>query len=254
MYLSDQDQYISLDSSLIYAAPYQSFTLLDKIYSLQSEFTKALYITKQSLSSIPLPDIIDFISMHIKLLRPSENRAQELREEFNGITTIEKLFHLLQDKFISWFNYEIIVTVVHKFQSRNRSLSRKWNTYGRKLKDYFINSGGLLKDVDAVQFGVPAPPGTRVMIAKVDRDDYTMDDLFFFRRAISKALDIPEMRLYFSRVIIGCLLLEYNIPDFYYSTLFPLSPRQLQQLACIGISKLTCGDYTYKEEEVCSLQ
>ncbi|XP_019852256.1 PREDICTED: serine/threonine-protein phosphatase 6 regulatory ankyrin repeat subunit C-like [Amphimedon queenslandica] len=83
------------------------------------------------------------------------------------------------------------------------------------------------------------------MIAKVDRDDYTPADLFFFRRAIPKELNIPNVNLYFSFVRIGSLQLLYNIPDYLYSALFPLSTEIQEQLASIAITELTCGDYKY---------
>ena len=127
--------------------------------------------------------------------------------------------------------------------------------YEDKLKDYFINSGGLLKDVDAVQFGVlDAPPGTRVMIAKVEREDYTLADLFFFHRAIPRELDIPEMRLYFSFVTIGSLHLHQLIPDYLYILLFPLTEKLQKQLASIGITEITCEKYVYDLKEVCGIQ
>uniref|UniRef100_A0A1X7U0Q2 Uncharacterized protein n=1 Tax=Amphimedon queenslandica TaxID=400682 RepID=A0A1X7U0Q2_AMPQE len=139
-----------------------------------------------------------------------------------------------------------MIKLVAVFLPKNRSLKRTWSSYEEKLKDYFINSGGLLKDADAVQFGVKGvPPGTRVMIAKVDRDDYTLDDIFFFRRAIPKDLDIPEYDLYFSFVHIGSLCLGYLIPEYLYSLLFPLTAKLQQQLASIGITELTCGDDNY---------
>ena len=125
-------------------------------------------------------------------------------------------------------------------------MEKCWSAYEEKLKDYFINSGSLLKDVDAVQFGITdAPPGARVMVAKVDRD-YTLDDLFFFCRAIQKALDVPEHTLYFSFVRIGSLCLGYLISDYLYSLLFPLTPKLQQQLASIGITELTCGEHIYQ--------
>ena len=218
---------------------------------LQKEFAETLRITKNSFKPKQLPDIIDYLEMHIVTLLGSHKKdpaaAQAVREEFRSIQTMKNLFIILQDKYISWFNYELIVTLVHVFQRKNRSLKRIWSAYEEKLKDYFINSGGLLKDIDAVQFGITdAPPSTRVMIARVDRDDYTLDDLFFFRRAIQKALDVPEYTLYFSFVRIGSLCLGYLIPDYLYSLLFPLTPKLQQQLASIGITELTCGGHIYQ--------
>ena len=189
--------------------------------------------------------------MHIvTLLGPHKKdpaASQAVREEFRSIQTMKDLFIILQDKYISWFNYELIVTLVHVFQRKNRSLKRIWSAYEEKLKDYFINSGGLLKDVDAVQFGITdVPPGTKVMIARVDHDDYTLDDLFFFRRTIPREMDVPHIKIYFQQVRIGCLHLEHLIPDYLYSLLFPLTPKLQQQLASIGISELTCGEHVYQ--------
>ncbi|XP_019857127.1 PREDICTED: Bloom syndrome protein homolog [Amphimedon queenslandica] len=185
----------------------------------------------------------------MSLLGPNKKQqitAEAIREEFKYIQTLSDLFAVLQDKYISWFNYKLMIKLVEVFLPKNRLLKRTWSSYEEKLKDYFINSGGLLKDADAVQFGVKGvPPGTRVMIAKVDRDDYTLDDIFFFRRAIPKGLDIPEYDLYFSFVYDGSLCLGYLIPEYLYSLLFPLTTKLQQQLASIGITELTCGEDKY---------
>uniref|UniRef100_A0A1X7SRM3 Uncharacterized protein n=1 Tax=Amphimedon queenslandica TaxID=400682 RepID=A0A1X7SRM3_AMPQE len=87
------------------------------------------------------------------------------------------------------------------------------------------------------------------MIAKVDRDDYTLDDIFFFCRAIPKGLDIREYDLYFSFVHDGSLCLGYLIPEYLYFVLFPLTTKLQQQLASIGITELTCGENKYDLRE-----
>ena len=239
-----------------YVSSENSFVMRNKLFNLQKEFAEAIRITKKSFKSNQLPDIIDYLETHVvAVLGPHKNNpaaTQAVREEFCKIRAMKELFIILQDKYISWFNYELIVTLVHVFQRKNRSLKRIWSAYEEKLKDYFINSGGLLTDVDAVQFGITdAPPGTRVMIARVDRDDYKLDDLFFFRRAIQKALDVPEYKLYFRYVRPGSLCLGYLIPDYLYSLLFPLPPKLQQQLASIGITELTCVEHVYHPQEVC---
>ena len=239
---------------------------MNKLHDLKKDFNEAIQETKGSFKPNDIPKIIDYLAMHVEtLLGP--NKAQQttaprqaVREEFQNIKNLEELFTILQDKYISWFNYEIIVELVHVVLSKkqvrvimgkNRSLKRRWSAYEEKLKDYLINSGGLLKDVDAVQFGITdVPPGTRVMIARVDRDDYTLDDLFFFRRAIPKKLKVPHIKIYFRKVCFGCLHLEHLIPDYLYSLLFPLTPKLQQQLASIGITELTCGEYVYHLKEV----
>ena len=242
-----------------YGSSEKSFELTSKLYDLQDEFDEAIRLTKKLFKSSDLPDIIDYLITHtMSLLGPTRKQqttAQEIiqgvKEEFEKVETLSELFTILQHKYISWFNYKLIIKLVGVFLPKNRSLKRTWSAYEEKLKDYFINSGGLLKDADAVQFGIKGvPPGTRVMIAKVDRDDYTLDDLFFFRRAIPKGLDIPEYDLYFSFVHDGSLCLGYLIPEYLYSLLFPLIQKLQQQLASIGITELTCGDYDYKEVSI----
>uniref|UniRef100_A0A1X7TXU5 Helicase ATP-binding domain-containing protein n=1 Tax=Amphimedon queenslandica TaxID=400682 RepID=A0A1X7TXU5_AMPQE len=228
----------------------KSFELTSKLYDLQDEFDEAIRITQKSFQLSDLPEIIEYLNRHtMSLLGPNKKQqitAEAIREEFKYIQTLSDLFAVLQDKYISWFNYKLMIKLVEVFLPKNRLLKRTWSSYEEKLKDYFINSGGLLKDADAVQFGVKGvPPGTRVMIAKVDRDDYTLDDIFFFRRAIPKGLDIPEYDLYFSFVYDGSLCLGYLIPEYLYSLLFPLTTKLQQQLASIGITELTCGEDKY---------
>uniref|UniRef100_A0A1X7U100 Uncharacterized protein n=1 Tax=Amphimedon queenslandica TaxID=400682 RepID=A0A1X7U100_AMPQE len=230
------------------------FDLASKLHDLRDEFLEAIRITKNSFKSRDLPRIIDYLNAHaLSLLGPKKEQqttAEAVREEFKDIQTLSNLFTLLQDKYVSWFNYKLIIKLVGIFLPKNGSLKRTWSSYEEKLKDYFVNSGGLLKDADAVQFGVKSvPPGTRVMIAKVDRDDYTLDDIFFFRRAIPKSLDIPEYDLHFRSVHLSSLCLGYLISEYLYSLLFPLTTKLQQQLASIGITELTCGEDKYDLRE-----
>ena len=257
---SINDNNISFLGTSKYGSSEKSFELTSKLYDLQDEFDETIRITKNSFKSSNLPEIIDYLITHtMSLLGPNKKQqttaeeiAQAITEEFEHIETIPKLFTVLQSKYISWFNYKLMIKLVGVFLPKNRLLKRTWSSYEEKLKDYFINSGGLLKDADAVQFGVKGvPPGTRVMIAKVDRDDYTMDDIFFFRRAIPKGLDIPEYDLYFSFVYDGSLCLGYLIPEYLYSLLFPLTTNLQQQLASVGITELTCGEDKYDLRQVC---
>ena len=245
---------MSLGTS-IYGDSKKDDQVLDRIYDLQWEFSDNLKETRDAFKPELFPDIIDYLQIHVAaLLGPNKsNQAamQEIKEELHNIETIKDLFMVLQQKYISWFNFELIVKLVDVFLPNNRSLKRTWSGYKEKLKDYFVNSGGLLTDANALEFGITdVPPGTQVMIAKVDRDDYKPADLFFFRRAIPKELNIPNVNLYFSFVRPGSLQLLHNIPDYLYSALFPLSTEIQQQLASIGITELTCGDYKYDLRKV----
>ena len=234
----------------------QLFELKIKINDLQLQYLDNLELTNQSLkaSCHSVSDIIQYIEMHIIALLSPELRTSSLtsslRQEFSSIKTLHELFILLQ-KYASWFNYEFIVKLANVFLPQDHSLKREWSTYRQKLKDYFVNYNGVaIKCADGIDFGLSDIPGTEVMIAKVAKDDYTLNDLFFFRQAIRDALGMSQYRLYFCSVDHGCLELQYFIPEFLYSVLFPLTDEQVLSLANIGVIKLSCGSFKYDMEKV----
>ena len=178
---------------------------------LQLLFLDNLELTKQSLktSSHTVSDIIEYMQMHIIALLSPKLRTSTItslvRQEFSSITTLAGLFIHLQ-KYVSWFNYEFIVKLANVFLSHVRSLKRKWSKYRQKLKDYFTSNNDVaIKCADGIEFGLSDVPGTKVLVAKVARDDYTLNDLFFFRQAIPDALKMSQYRLYFCSVHFGCL-------------------------------------------------
>ena len=239
-------------ASEIYVSHERNQSLLDKIYDLQIKFAGALMETKKAFDthSKLLPDIIDYlITYNIVLLGPNRNKpalTQEVTKEFQLITTFRELFTILQHKYLSWFNYSLIIKLVDEFLKENFELKSTWSSYEKMLNDYFRNGGVQLKDAELVQFGdfnCPPTPNTKILIAKVDRDDLTLKDLFFFRRAIPKELNFSEYELFFSFVTIGSFHLEFWIPDFLYSVLRPLSTGQRQKLASIGVTELKCRPY-----------
>ncbi|XP_011405940.1 PREDICTED: serine/threonine-protein phosphatase 6 regulatory ankyrin repeat subunit C-like, partial [Amphimedon queenslandica] len=140
--------------------------------------------------------------------------------------------------------------LVNTFITDERDLQRKWSTYREKLKDYFKNNNTpAVQIADSIEFGLSDVPGTKVMIAKVARDDYTLNDLYFFHKLIADALEVPQYKFYFCTIDDGCMELKYSIPDFLYSVLFPLTNQQCDSLAEIGIIKITCHDYVHEMKQ-----
>ena len=225
------------------------------IEELQQVFMDNLYETNQSFRSFSTPDVINYILFHIpSLLSPRFRKHQTIeliQKDFEGIKAMTQLFQTLQ-KYISWFNFEFIVKLANVFITDDRDLLRKWSTYREKLKDYFRNNNTQAVQVgDAIQFGLSDVPGTKVMVAKVEKDDYTMSDLYFFHKAITDALEVPNYNFYFCEIGDGCMELKYSIPDFLYSLLFPLTDQQCHSLAEIGIIKMTCDEYVHEPKKVC---
>ena len=226
------------------------------IEDLQQVFMDNIHETNQSFRSFNTPDVIDYILFHISSLLSPRFRKHEtievlMREKFDQINTLTELFRVL-DKYISWFNFEFIVKLVSVFITDDRDLLRKWSTYREKLKDYFKNNNTQAVQIgDAIQFGLSDVPGTKVMVAKVEKDDYTSSDLYFFHKAIADALEVPNYQFYFCEIGDGCMELKYSIPDFLYSLLFPLTNQQCHSLAEIGIIRMTCGEYVHEPKKVC---
>ncbi|XP_011408639.1 PREDICTED: ankyrin-3-like, partial [Amphimedon queenslandica] len=162
---------------------------------------------------------------------------------------MNQLFGVLEKR-VSWFNFDFVVLLVKVFIT-NRGVQRIWSTYSDLLKDYFKNNNDrAIKVVNGVEFGVLDAPGTEVMIAKVANDDYTLNDLYFFHKAIADALAIPEYKFYFCEIDDGCMELKYSIPDFLYLILFPLTNQQCHSLAAIGIIKLSCNEHVHEMEQL----
>ena len=234
------------------------FELETKIYDLQVLINENIEETKKALKDgcHSVADICEYIQNHIEsLLSPKFNRPKVrefLRQKLSSITTFEDLFISLKER-VSWFNYELIVKLVNVFLPHRHPLKRKWSTYCQKLKDYFTSNNDVaIKCADGIEFGLSDVPGTKVFVAKVARDDYTLNDLFFFYRAIPESLKVPqtEYSFYFCSIGSGCLELKYCIADYIYSVLFPLTDEQLLSLANIGIIKLSCGSFEYEIKEV----
>ena len=228
-----------------------------KLQEINEEFADLLNETQEAIKKQSLPDIISYIEAHVVSLLNSKDQTQAnkelVRNEFRHIDDSKELFGALE-KYVSWFNYSFILKIVREFLHRENSLQRMWSAYENKLKDYFTNSEGrAIQCVNAVEFGLSDIPGTQAMIFKVERNDYTFSDLAIFYRQIPSALQVPNACFYFSFVGTGCLQLNYCIPNFLYSILFPLNEEQLHNLASIGgIIKLECGEYVYNINKVCN--
>ena len=249
----------SESSSVVYvkkkSIEYLPDNLTRMIGDLQEVYLDNMRSTKKSLSSIDVSEVVDFVQDYIALLLSPRFRKKQIidsiEKEFEHIETLKQLFKTLE-KHVSWFNFELVVKLVNTFITNERDLQRKWTTYREKLKDYFKNNNTQAVQIaDSIEFGLSDVPGTKVMIAKVARDDYTLNDLYFFHKLIADALEVPQYKFYFCTIDDGCMELKYSIPDFLYSVFFPLTNQQCHSLAEIGIIKITCHEYVHEMKQVC---
>ncbi|XP_019862100.1 PREDICTED: uncharacterized protein LOC109590641 [Amphimedon queenslandica] len=249
------------ESSVVYVKKklivneYSPENLKQMVGDLQEVYFDNMHLTKNSFCSIDVSEVVDFIQDFIALLlSPCLRKPQTIEpieKEFDHVKTMNQLFKALR-KYVSWFNFELVVKLVNTFITDERDLQRKWSTYREKLKDYFKNNNTpAVQIADSIEFGLSDVPGTKVMIAKVARDDYTLNDLYFFHKLIADALEVPQYKFYFCTIDDGCMELKYSIPDFLYSVLFPLTNQQCHSLAKIGIIKITCHEYVHEMKQVC---
>ena len=225
------------------------------IGGLREVYLDNMYHTEKSFRSIDVSEVIDFVQHYIALLLSPRfdkpEMVKSIENEFEHVKTMKQLFKALR-KYISWFNFELVIKLVNTFITDERDLQRKWSTYREKLKDYFKNNNTQAVQIaDSIEFGLSDVPGTKVMIAKVARDDYTLNDLYFFHKLIADALEVSEYKFYFCTIDDGCMELKYSIPDFLYSVLFPLTNQQCHSLAKIGIIKMICHEYEHEMKQVC---
>ena len=225
------------------------------IGDLREVYLDNMYQTEKSFRSIDVSEVIDFVQHYIALLLSPRfdkpEMIESIEDEFEHVKTMKQLFKTLR-KYVSWFNFELVVKLVNTFITDEIDLQRKWSTYREKLKDYFKNNNTQAVQIaDSIEFGLSDVPGTKVMIAKVARDDYTLNDLYFFHKLIADALEVPKFKFYFCTIDDGCMELKYSIPDFLYSVLFPLTNQQCQSLAEIGIIKMICHEYVHEMKQVC---
>ncbi|XP_019863285.1 PREDICTED: uncharacterized protein LOC109592207, partial [Amphimedon queenslandica] len=246
------------ESSVVYvkkkSIEYVPENLKRMIGDLQEVYLDNMRFTKESFRSIDVSEVVDFIQDYIALLlSPSFRKSQiidSIEKEFDHVKTMNQLFKALR-KYVSWFNFELVVKLVNTFITDERDLQMKWSTYREKLKDYFKNNNTQAVQIaDSIEFGLSDVPGTKVMIAKVARDDYTLNDLYFFHKLIADALEVPQYKFYFCTIDDGCMELKYSIPDFLYSVLFPLTNQQCHSLAEIGIIKITCHEYVQEMKQL----
>uniref|UniRef100_A0A1X7TCD5 Uncharacterized protein n=1 Tax=Amphimedon queenslandica TaxID=400682 RepID=A0A1X7TCD5_AMPQE len=246
------------ESSVVYVKKksigYLPENLTRMLGDLREGYLDNMYFTEKSFGSIDVSKVIHFLQNYIALLlSPRFDKPQmieSIEKEFDHVQTMNQLFKALK-RYVSWFNFELVVKLVNTFITDERDLQRKWSTYRQKLKDYFKNNNTKAVQIaDSIEFGLSDVPGTKVMIAKVARDDYTLNDLYFFHKLIADALEVPQYKFYFCTIDDGCMELKYSIPDFLYSVLFPLTNQQCDSLAEIRIIKITCHKYVHEMKQL----
>ena len=221
----------------------------DELDEVIKAFEINVYETQKCFkkSDIPISDIRNFVKVRKTLfVKITKKQAEnELSQIIYQTTTYEDLFHLLES-YVSWFNYEIFTALVSTFLDHDHWLQIDWKSYEEKVKEYLSLGRGVRVLSSPTIRGLPEAVGTKVMIVKVEKEDFVRSDLMIFRKALAKALNTKylEFCLYLCTIATGCVELRFVIPDFLFDEIFPLTSQQINiTLPNLGIIAIYCDKY-----------
>ena len=217
---------------------------LDKVID---QFENNSYKTRESFtkSDVPVYQVRTYIKIRKKMyFKTTKFKVEnELNHIIQQITTYDSLFDLLE-RYVSWFNYEILVNLVNTFLEQNHDLVISWKSYENKLKEYFSLGKGVRVVSNPTIRGLPEAVGTKVMIIKVEKEDHPFNDCTIFHKALAKALNQSDIFLYLCAIATGCVELRFVIPDFLFDEIFPLNSQQINiTLPNLGITAIHCDSY-----------
>ena len=211
------------------------------------EFQKLVSATIESLNRQNVPP--DKLLSHVMTLGSLKRVFEEPRvpalhhrfKELKAAKTIYDSFLVLNDYF-SFFNYHIIEHIIEELgteedKTKLKKYKQNFNQYAeRRIFECLPEFGQVLSDSDHVDIFV-----------KLDSqyDDYTVAELEGFCHKLSEILDISLGILCLCQADKGCLQLMFQVPSFVQQRIFPPSREQERALKVLGVTRLTCGDYSF---------
>ena len=221
-----------------------------ELHNVINNFECNCYKTQGSFESsdIQVYKVCTFIKRRKTLYFKAATKQpeEELIQRIMSITTYDSLFDLLES-YVSWFNYEVFITLAGVFLENDKQLQISWKAYEEKLMEYLsLGKGVRLVSSPTIQ-GLPEDVSTKIMIVKVEKEDFVHHDVMIFHRALVKALGLETMSkycLYLCTIATGCVELRFVIPDFLFDEIFPLTSQQINiTLPNLGIAAIYCDTY-----------
>ena len=172
-----------------------------------------------------------------------QDRISEMKEA----ETTDDVFDILSD-YCSFFSYKIIKYIVKKLGTDGDKANLK--TYEDNFTEYCRRS----------VFECPycicpkKSPHFAELVMKVVSDSmikpYSMEAIQLFQAEVSSLLYITKYTLKLCSVEEGCLQLNFQIPRFLSSILFPLHADQVKGLKDLGVTKMVCDGVSQLPESV----
>ena len=179
--------------------------------------------------------------------RPTRNPKpllQNQQDEIKKAENVEKVFSVLGD-YYSFFNYGVIEKVISWFGTQDDK--ERLQTYTEHFK---IFCKRRTFECPSNIYGHPAGKGKTDLVVKVEEswdptEGCSLENVLRLRTSLGKILEVESETLYLRRIDKGCVELLFQVPSFVEEDIFPLQVEQERSLASIGVSRLTCGRYSY---------
>ena len=191
---------------------------------------KALHFRLSSLGAYRL------IYKQVPLLR---NQLNEIERAEN----VDEVFCILQ-KYYSFFNYGIIEKLIGWFGTPEDK--ERLKTYTESFKRFcerrtFECPPNIFGHVDKEKTD---------LVVKVEerwdpREEYTLATILCLRNSLGDILGVEPKTLFLCRIDEGCIELLFQVPSFVEEDIFVLSVEQERSLISVGVTRLTCGSYTF---------
>ena len=161
---------------------------------------------------------------------------------------------LIQHKFISFLNYDIILSIIDKYGTENDRKESK--EYELELEEYIqkhkISEFSEIIKPDLLQRSF----GTRVkMVLKIDiKRCSELANIRYLKLALADALKLNSTALFLHDVRDGCVVVTFLIPVSTAEVVFceskELTVKQLEQFSTFSLQWLECGDFQWFNSKV----
>ena len=175
---------------------------------------------------------------------PQTPLVQEHSDLLACVTDIEGVIEVIK-LYSSFFNYEVLEHMIeHGGTDEDKAKMQKYK------EDFIQYSRRRIYECPSYT-GCEKKKGHIDMIIKLDSkyDAYALSALQDFRITLGELFRITPETLHLCKIEDGCIKLTFQIPNFVYKAVFPLSAEQEKALMELNVVQLTCGNYHFPKQE-----
>ena len=225
--------------------------LLKDSDDIMSKFGDLIHHTVNSIvSSVSVRDL----RIRLRSLgayRPIHEPIPLLRNQLDEIERaedVQRVFCIL-DKYYSFFNYGIIEKLIGWFGTPEDK--ERLETYTENFKRFCKRrTFECLPDI----FGHTVDKEKTNLVVKVEeswdptpQEGCSLENVLRLRNSLADILEVESETLYLCQIEKGCIELLFQVPSFVEEDIFPLSKEQERELTSVGVTRLTCGSYTFPQ-------